>query len=162
MNEFQAALMIGLVATGLISSRLPRAWLWLLCGFASFVASTAYARFGLLYPPAFTLVCDASVCLAVYFFGKERWEENLYRVFQLSVLISLLHMSHFIADHRVYVIALELLNWAALLLIGGTAILDRARGHGGITHRDWHPHFHRSDLALRRSRQTQPFHRVKK
>lgn len=162
MNEFQIALLIGLVVTGLISSRLPRAWLWLACGLASFVASTAYARFGLLYPPAFTLACDASVCLAVYFFGKERWEENLYRVFQLSVLISLLHMSHFISGHWLYVVSLELLNWAALLVIGVTAILDRARGHGGITHRHWSPHFHRSDLALRRIRQTQPFHRVKK
>jgi len=162
MNEFQLALLIGLVITGLISSKLPRAWLWLACGLASFVISTAYARYGLPYTPAFTLTCDAAFCLAVYFFGKERWEENLYRVFQLSVLISLLHMSHFIVDHWLFVVSLELLNWAALLLVGVTAILDRARGHGGFTHRNWSPHLHRSDLALRRSRQTEPFHKVAK
>jgi hypothetical protein len=162
MNEFQIALLIGLCIIGLISSKLPRAWLWLACGTTSFVISTAYARFGLPHPPAFTLVCDASVCLSVYFFGKERWEENLWRVFQLSVLISLLYMSNFIADHWLYIVALEILNWAALVLIGGTAILDRARANGRSFNHHWLPHLHRSYVALRRVRQTQPFHKVRK
>jgi len=163
MNEFQLALLIGLLITGLISSRLPRAWLWLACGAASFVVSTAYARYGLPHAPAFTLACDSAVCLAVYFFGVEKWEiSGIYRIFQLSVLISLFRLSNIIVDQWVYIVALEILNWVALLLIGATSILDRARANEGHSDWDWHPHLHRSDLALRRSRQTQPFHKVRK
>lgn len=163
MNEFQLALLIGLLITGLISSRLPRAWLWLACGAASFVVSTAYARYGLPHAPAFTLACDSAVCLAVYFCGKELWEiSGIYRIFQLSVLISLFRLSGIIADQWLYIVCLELLNWAALLMISGTAILDRARSNEGHSDWNWHPHLHRSDLALRRSRQTQPFHKVKR
>jgi hypothetical protein len=163
MSEFQAALLIGLIVTGLISSRLPRAWLWLACGLASFVVSTAYARYGLPHAPAFTLACDATVCLAVYFNGREQWEiSGIYRIFQLSVLISLFRLSNIIVDQWIYIVALELLNWAALLLISGTSILDRARAHEEHSDWNWNPHLHRSDLALRRARQTEPFHKVTK
>jgi hypothetical protein len=163
MNEFQISLLIGLVITGAISSRLPRAWLWLACGAASFVFSTAYARYGLPHAPAFTLACDSSICLAVYFFGVEKWEiSGIYRIFQASVLISLFRLSNIIVDQWVYIVALEILNWAALLLVGGTAILDRARAHEGYSGWNWDPHLHRSNLALRRTRQTQPFHKVRR
>ena len=158
MNEFQMALVIGALIAALIAFRLPRAWRWIAAGAASFVASTAYYRYGLPYYPAFTLVCDASVCLAVYAFAKERWEERIYNIFQLSVLISLLYMSNVIADHWLYVVSLELLNWAALLTIGGTAILDRIKGNVG------NPHDHRwadirsPNIALRQARTTHPWH----
>lgn len=162
MSEFQLALLIGLLITGLISSKLPRAWLWLACGAASFIVSTAYARYGLPHSPAFTLAGDAAVCLAVYFFGVERWEiSGIYRIFQLSVLISLFRLSGIIADQWLYIVCLELLNWAALLLIGGTAILDRARANEEHSDWNWHPHLHRSNIALRKARAQDPFHKVR-
>jgi len=162
MNEFQLALVIGAAVTALISSRLPRAWLWIALGAASFILSTAYARFDLPYAPAFVISCDAAVCLSVYFWGRERWEENLYKIYQLSVLISLLHMSNFIAAHWLWVVFLEGLNWSALLLISGTAILDRIKANGGSTSIYWLPDLSRSDLALRRSRSQEPFTRHRK
>jgi len=162
MNEFQLALVIGAAITALISSRLPRAWLWIALGAASFALSTAYARFGLPHAPAFVLSCDAAICLFIYFCGKEVWEERIYNIYQLSVLISLLHMSNFIGEHWLWVVILEGLNWSALLLISGTAILDRIKANGGSSYIHWLPHLHRSDLALRRSRSSQPFTRVRK
>lgn len=159
MNEFQLALVIGALITALISFRLPRAWRWIAAGAASFVASTAYYRYGLPYYPAFTLVCDASVCLAVYAFAKERWEERIYNIFQLSVLISLLYMSNVIADHWLYIVCLELLNWVALLTIGGTAIWDRVKGNAGNPYgRRW-ADLHSSDIALRAARRSDPWHK---
>lgn len=159
MNEFQAALLIGALITAIIAFRLPRAWRWIAAGAASFVASTAYYRYGLPYYPAFTLVCDAAVCLSVYAWARERWEEKIYHIFQLSVLISLLYMSNVIADHWLYVVSLELLNWAALLTIGGTALLDRIKGNAGSPYdRRW-SNIHSSDLALRASRRSHPWHK---
>lgn len=163
MNEYQSILLLFAIFIGVISPNLPRAWLWIGCGAASFFLSTAYARYGLPHAPAFTLACDSAVCLAVYFFGAERWEiSGIYRIFQASVLISILRLSNIIADQWTYVVALEILNWVALFLIGATSILDRARANEGHSDWNWNPHLHRSDLALRRSRQTQPFHKVKR
>lgn len=163
MSEFQVALLIGLLITGAISSKLPRAWLWLACGAASFVLSTAYARYGLPHAPAFTLAADSAVCLAVYFFGVERWEiSGIYRIFQASVLISIFRLSNIIADQWTYVVALEILNWAALLLIGATSILDRARADERHSDWNWDPHLHRSNIALRKARPQDPFHKVRR
>jgi len=159
INDFQLALLIGALITAIISFHLPRAWRWIAAGFVSFAASTAYYRYGLPYSPAFTLVCDASVCLAVYAWARERWEERIYNIFQLSVLISLLYMSNVIADHWLYIVSLELLNWAALLTIGGTAIWDRIKGNAGNPHdRRW-ADLHRSHIALRASRRSHPWHK---
>lgn len=159
MSEYQTALVIGALITAIIAFRLPRAWRWIAAGAASFVASTAYYRYGLPYYPAFTLVFDASVCLAVYAFAKERWEERIYNIFQLSVLISLLYMSNVIADHWLYIVCLELLNWVALLTIGGTAILDRVKGNAGNPYgRRW-ADIHSSDIALRAARRSDPWHK---
>jgi len=162
MSEFQLALLIGLIITALISSRLPRARLWLACGAASFVLSTAYARYSIPHAPAFTLACDAALCLTVYFYGKERWEiSGIYRIFQLSVLISLFRLSNIIVDQWTYIVALEILNWAALLLISGTSFLDRARVNEGNSDRNWRPHLHRPNISLRKARAEDPFHKIR-
>lgn len=159
MSEYQTALVIGALITALIAFRLPRAWRWIAAGAVSFVASTAYYRYGLLYYPAFTLVCDAAVCLSVYAFARERWEERIYNIFQLSVLISLLYMSNVIADHWLYIVSLELLNWAALLTIGGTAIWDRIKGNASSPYgRRW-ANLHRSNISLRQARSSNPWHK---
>lgn len=165
MSEYQTALVIGALITAIIAFRLPRAWRWIAAGAISFVLSTVYYRYdlspllwGLPYP-AFTLVCDAAVCLSVYAWARERWEEKIYHIFQLSVLISLLYMSNVIADHWLYIVSLELLNWAALLTIGGTALLDRIKGNAGSPFgRRW-ADFHSSDIALRAARRSDPWHK---
>lgn len=168
MNEFQLLLLIGAVVVASLTVRLPRAHYWLLAGGASFVFSTAWARYALPYPPAFTLSCDAAVCLLIYFFGRERWEEHVYKIFQLSVLISLVYLAGPIEigsimitmNHWFYIVLLELCNWAALAVIGGTAIMDRiGANEDGAGHRRG-MHIHRPYAAWRSSRTTQPFHKV--
>lgn len=159
MNSFQIALLIGATITALISSHLPRAWLWIGCGAVSFIASTAYARYGLPYPPAFTLACDAAVCLAIYGLAKEKWELLAYDVFRLSVLISLLHLFGAIESHWLYVVALELCNWLALLVIGGTAILAGVAGENS-TFGPWLVRLRGAQLSLRKARPARPWYEV--
>lgn len=122
MSDPQIALVIGAIITALISWHLPRARIWLLAGAASFIASTAYARFGLPHSPAFTLSCDAAVCLLVYALASEEWHLRIFDIFRLSTLVTLLHMFGVIETHYLWIVSLELLNWAAMLLMVGTGI----------------------------------------
>lgn len=160
MNEYEITLAIMALVTAIIARHLPRAWLWIAAGSLSFVASSAYWKLGLPHHGAFTLVCDSLVCLSIYFVGREQWETRLYNVFQFSVLISILRMAGFLDYGVVYAGMLELCNLAALLLIGGTAILDGVadedRSFG-----DWGRNLRRARIALRKARAQDPFHKVR-
>ena len=165
MSEFQLALLIGALAAAIISSNLPRAWLWITCGAISFVASTAYYRFGYPYYPVSTLAFDGCVCLAIYGNAKERWEIGLFRLFQASVLVSLIYtyllfFAQASAHHTLYVILLESINWLALGLIGGTAIADRVRADEGGYIWHWLHSFRRNIVSLRKARKSIPWHKV--
>lgn len=140
MNEFQIALAGGAIIVALFSIHVPQAWLWILSGAASFIASTVYARYGLPLPPLFTAMCDAAICLAIYRFATQAWEVKLYRVFQFSVMVSMTFLvlqfwGASSASHYWYVTALELVNWAALALILATAHTQRVAGNEDRHHR---------------------------
>lgn len=177
MNVWQLSLLAGACAVSIVCLRLPRAHLWIFAGAAAFVAATAWQRAGLPYHAAFTLSCDSCVCLAIYFLGRERWEIGLFRIFQVSVLTSLVFLagpitlfgSTLLLSHGVYVIFLELWNWAALLLIGGVGLSEEwaARRSGGRRggHEDgsslaWLRGLFRSLRAWRAPRREAPFHKV--
>jgi hypothetical protein len=127
VNKFQAALMIGAALTALISINDRRALLWILVGVADFVLTTGYQRSGLTTPPYPWVagLADGCVCLALILSWKYRWEKYLFLIFQLSVLVSLLRIVGLIDTNYAYVTALEICNWLALLLIGGTHLLER-------------------------------------
>ncbi len=122
MSVFQIALLIGALVTAVLSWHLQRALLWIFAGAASFVLSTAYARYGLPYPAAFTAACDVAVCLLVYFFANLKWEMGIGYLFQGSVLLSIGHLIGVIEPHRSYVMGLEGVNWLALLFINTTVV----------------------------------------
>jgi hypothetical protein len=159
MNVFDAALLLGFVSVWALSGNLPRARLWLLSGAASYALSAAWWKLGIPHHPAFTLFCDASVCLLIYFLGLENWELKVYKIFQFSVLVSLVRMLNFEASADLYPILLEGCNWAVLLLITFTALLSGA-AHGNRAFHRWIGGFHRSSVALREARATKPFHQV--
>lgn len=134
MNEFQAALLVGAAFVALVSWRLDRSLLWIAVGALSFVASTAWSRFGLPMPPLFTALCDAAVCFAIYVWAKQAWELLLCQLFRASVLISVVFVGFTIATKSgpspTYVALLEAVNWIALLLILGTAAMQRINADG--------------------------------
>ncbi len=154
LNEFQLAILVGAIIAALISYKLPRALLWMFLGGTVAVACDFYYAYGLPRPAAFTLASDALLCLSIHWFAKERWELRIFNIYQLSVLISLLRLPGVIASPYVYTLLLELLNWAALLFIAGTAILGRVGAGDYLFYRDWRSRVHRAYTYLRSPRET--------
>lgn len=159
MNIFDGALLLGLVVVWALAGRLPRARLWLASGAASYVLSTSWWNLGLPHHSAFTLFCDASVCLLIYFRGLENWELKVYKIFQFSVLVSLVRMINFEGSADLYPVLLEGCNWAVLLLISFTALLSEATRGNRAFHR-WIGGFYMPNTSLREARATKPFHQV--
>lgn len=102
-----------------------RAQAWVLVGATAFVVSYLYGKAGLPYHAAVTAAVDTSQCLLIYFFGRYRWEMHLWRLWQFSVLISILHLAGLTGGTWTYAVALELVNVAALLVIGGKGVAER-------------------------------------
>lgn len=139
MNEFQLAIMAGAAVAAFASRKLPHAWLWISLGAANSVACNIFYAYNLPYPAAFTLACDALMCLTIHWFAKERWELGLFLIYQFSVLISILRLASFIDGEDTYRLTLELINWAALFMIAGTAILGGAGGY--VIRSAWRSYF---------------------
>lgn len=165
MSEFQIALAIGALITAIISRRLPRSSLWILFGAFSFIGSTAYYRLGYPYYPVATLFFDGCVCIAIYGMARERWELLTMRLFQCSMLISLVYTSILfflpsLAHHWLYVVLLELANWAVLAVIAGTAILNGERAGGNSAVLNWVSGLRGYIGSLRKARPQDPWFRV--
>lgn len=87
------------------------------------VVTTAWWRAGLPYGDAFTAVFDFSICAAIYFFGRHRWELYVFLIFQCSMLVSIIDLAAMIwapgwIDHDVYSSVLEILNYLAFITTG--------------------------------------------
>lgn len=158
MDPFHAALLAAALFVALLARHEPRAWLWLAAGATSFTATALYEAWGLGFHPVVTGLFDAVVCLTIYFVASQRWEMWLYRIFRVSVLVSLLRAAGLIEDHTLYIIALEACNWTALVVIGSGAVgglVDDRVGTG------WPPgdRLRRALVALRSPRATPPLER---
>lgn len=162
MNQFQLYLVIGALVATVISLNVPRAWIWILSGAASFAASTAYSRYGMPYPSAFGIACDSFVVLAIFHFSKLNYELVLWRIFQSMILINILYLAGLIGPKWAYVVALEVMNWAALLVISGTAISKRVDKHEGGTGGVGINYLRGARLALQRERANDPWHKVQR
>lgn len=114
-----------------------RAQGWVVLGAASFAATYAYGAAGLPYHAAITAMVDTGQCLAIYFFGRFRWEMHLWRVWQASVLLSILHLAGLTGGTWIYAVCLEALNVAALAIIGGRHFA--ARWADARDNRPWVP-----------------------
>ncbi len=168
MDVFQGALLVGAIGTAALCRKDRRALGWIAAGAANFVITAAYQDAGLPHHPVFTAFADASVCLAIYFFGRYRWEMRLWNVFQMSVLISIMRFVGTIArpewvpyfpSNYTYIALLEACNWAALAVIGGTRIMQMVDNHALERHpRGALGRVHRLVRSLRAERKAPPFH----
>lgn len=102
-----------------------RAQGWIALGSLSFAATYAYGAAGLPNHAAITAMVDTAQVLAIYFFGRYRWEMHLWRVWQASVLLSILHLAGLTGGTWIYAVCLEVLNVAALAIIGGRHVAAR-------------------------------------
>lgn len=139
MDAAKWALVYGAVIVAFLSWRIPRAWLWIGLGAANFAVTAIYEKYGFPMPPFLTAMCDATMCLIIYRFAEQRWEIWLFRLFQGSVLAGICYffMAYVMgntAGHLTYVVVLEIINWLALITIGGTAVLEWGGSHGSLAH----------------------------
>lgn len=159
MDIWQTSLLIGAVGTALLCHREPRALLWIAVGAMNFVVTAAFETRWPAWHPYFTGFADASVCLAIYFIGRHKWEMMVWRIFQTSVLVSILFIAGLIPSHYAYIAGLEACNWAALVVIGGTQGLRLVdHGMGWNRFRRAHQRLHRLVRALCEKRAKAPFH----
>lgn len=132
MDIWQTALATAALIVGMLVFDNRRALAWLLVGVIDFIVCAVYQQVDpqIVPYPMFTGLVDASVCLGIYLLGRYRWEVWLFRVFQLSVLFSVLRLFEIIDTTYTYVAMLELANWLALFVIGGTHLLRHVNGLG--------------------------------
>lgn len=161
MNIFQTALLIGAALTALISWKLPHALLWICLGGINVVAGYIYLYRELPHPTAFIFATDCLICLAVHWLAKERFELWIFHAYQFSVLISLLRLAGVLVNEYLYFTLLELVNWAVLLLISGTAILGWVGKSGRFFLSPWRPYVLRASTYLRSPRSKDHWSKVR-
>jgi len=146
MSTYHLALLIAAVVAGWFARKQPRAWLWIGALALSFIVSVAYLYMpkhyypGMWWPPASLVaaMCDIAVVIAIRELGREKWETRLlFGLMMISVSVNLLYATGTILGfppippHEVYAIILEAINYAALLLIAGTGLLERMGASNG-------------------------------
>lgn len=159
MDQWQLALGIGAVIAAAISWKVDRALLWISVLAANFIVTLSWAYAGLPYQPVFVGLCDVCVCLLIDRYAKEEYEEKLFLVMRVSVLVSTVEFAGAtlfkVESHLVYAIMLECVNWLALALISGAGLHQGIGGHAGddVSRRS-HNVFHSIGSYLRSPRKT--------
>lgn len=140
------ALVAMAIVTMALSYRVPRAWMWIGWGGASFFASTLFGDYvDRDLHPFFTLGCDALVCHAILVGYKENWELGVGLAFLVSVFTSLLMVGKFIHQDWMYASLLELCNLSAMIWISTTGIME-------MIGRNEHSAFHSFRTRIRHAR----------
>lgn len=135
MSIYESILLITGTAAMLLSllAGHKRGALWIAAIMIDLVVSTAYWRADLPYGDVFTAVCDFSVCVLIFLFGRWRWELRLYLLMQFSVLISICDFAASLwspgwIDHDTYSSMLEAVNYLAFIGVGGIGAFALAAG----------------------------------
>jgi len=131
LDQWELALLVGAAVVAAVSRFDHRALLWVALGTVEFALTTIYARHSVPWlPSAFVSgIADAGVAFALITFAQRRWEGALGYVFEFMMMVSFIRLMGLLPDHYVYAVALEALNWVALLLVGGAALLRRVDGY---------------------------------
>lgn len=140
------ALLIGAIAAGLVSrNKRDAAWLFLFQ--AAFWLPVGYwdlhFLFGAPLPMLFGVICDSIVILALYKYGRERWEEWCMGIYVLSIMTTIAILAIMVItpefNLRIFDWSKYILNWAAIFTIGGVAAFrnfgyDNIRAFHNWTH----------------------------
>lgn len=100
-----------------------RGAVWICAILLDMMLSTWAWTSGHPYAAVITAACDFTLCIAIYQFGRNRWEQWLFLLYQFSMLTSIFaHAASIFApgwmDHDTYSSILEAVNYSAFLLIG--------------------------------------------
>lgn len=128
MDIFQTALLVAAVIVAAINYNQKRVLIWIAAGAVDFVLTDAYFY---IAPPALphpfvTGVADATLVILIATFGATLWERLVRYCFMASIFVSISFLWGWIPDETNYAKWLEICNYAALLIMGGTGILRLA------------------------------------
>jgi hypothetical protein len=166
MTGVDTALLAGLLVALAVSAGHWRTWGWLLAATVSYAVSTLYWRSDLPYGAFIAGLCDAAICLAVYFLAKYRWELWVWRLFQVSVGVNIWYLAaqHGMApylSHGIYSVILETINWTALIFLGGTGFFQPVGGQdASAADGRLGPRIRRALSPLYRARTHAPLHKA--
>lgn len=162
MTAADISLTIGLVLALAFTMGNRRAWGWLAAMAASYVASTIYWRLSGPEAPFVAGMCDAAICLAVYFLAKNRWEIVVGKLYLASVAVNMVYYFGTMGliaslSHNDYAAILEAINWLALIWIGGTTSLQLVGKDDGVSAHSLSRNLSRLVHPLSRPRRHPPF-----
>lgn len=120
-----------------------RGTIWVAALVVDLLFSDAYEMTGYPYPEAVMAAADFLVCAGIYFIALHLWEMWLYRIFQFSMLTSIVDLAANTwvpgwIDRELYLLVLEVANYATLfvvLVISGRVFAGRL---GGTAFGPWH------------------------
>lgn len=166
MTSVDLGLLAGLLLAALLAHRDQRALFWLGAAALSYIVSVMYWRLGGPHAAFIAGLCDAAVCLAIYFFARYWWEMRVWNLFQISMAINFAYLGGEMGlwnslPHNTYSIMLESVNWLALLWIGGNGAMQTlgAFNDAHASERAWR-RLLRPLAALHRERTPPAFHKV--
>lgn len=137
-SVYNIVILSGVAAATLVAWGIWRNVCWLLALAAVYMASVLWWRAGLPHPELISGVLDFAVIGAIFWYGKQIWELRVWYLFQLMLLINLVYLAtHPWLDHAIYASALEIVNVAAIMLIGGVAGFQKAGMTNGRAFDPW-------------------------
>ncbi len=144
MSFFQIAMMCIVAAVALVSYRHPRGLAWLAVLAVNYLVSSFNWNWGGPAPELVAGLCDAGVCVAIFFFGRYVWEMRLWLTCLAALFVNFayaLHnlMSAGVLSHDVYASILELLMVASLSIIGGSSAFVSSGATDGRSFHPWRP-----------------------
>lgn len=161
---WSALLGIGALITMVISWPVKRASYWVaLIAVGYFAPTIWWFSLGGSHLFIFNILVDASICLIIDRYARERWEVMLFRVYKLSAATSALFFGIYIGAKyalgpstlggiffEVYAILLEAFNWTALAIIARTGWIEWNGRLSLAFHR--RPHHQAARAAIRSPR----------
>ena len=150
MSFFQIAMLCIVAAVAIVSHRHPRGLWWLAVLAVNYLVTSFNWRWGGPAPELVAGLCDAAVCVAIFFFGRFIWEMRLWLTYLAALFVNFAYLLHSVMgagviSHDVYSSVLELLTVAALAIIGGTSSFVASGATDGRAFHPW-----RSILGLGR------------
>jgi hypothetical protein len=144
MSFFQIAMLCVIAAVALVSFRHRRGLAWLAVLAVTYLISSFNWRVGGPAPELVAGLCDAVVCVAIFFFGRYVWEMRLWLTCLTALFVNFAYALHNLMGagvfpHDVYASILELLMVASLSIIGGSSAFVSTGATDGRSFHPWRP-----------------------
>lgn len=127
MQSYHWMLISAFAVAFLCSWKLPRAWLWLTFGAASYVVSASLHVAGYAHAIWVGVASNVAFFLALFMLAEEKWELRVWQCVTLMLLLDALRVVE-VATQLQFAVALEIVNMVAMAVIAGTGIMRLADG----------------------------------